>query len=243
MFKKVLFAVLLLLPAAQLVLAWDAWIEKQDGQLVVQYGRGARHISFDPQKVKDAKGFDSKGSAVQVGIVKHKERVSLVPKGNAAIVTVSFDNGYWVHITDAKRWKNIPKREAAKQSTVLDSSKVQQYAKAILAPYASFAKPLGLYLEIVPEKDPLAMKAGDVLPVKVLLEGKVLEGAKVWLWLSDVAPSDSMTEIKTDKDGNANVVISKPGPQVIAAHYKTTLKGDPDADMLSLATSLAFETK
>ncbi|AFM23455.1 DUF4198 domain-containing protein [Desulfomonile tiedjei] len=242
MFKRVLFTALCLLSAATLAVAHDAWIEKRDGELVVLYGHRERHDPYDPQKIKDPKAYDPKGVAVPVDIVKHKENATLALKGNAAIVSVFFDNGYWVKTTDTTNvWKNLPKREAQKQFTVLDSSKVQKYAKTILASCEASTKPIGLPFEIVPEKDPLTVKPGDILPLKVLLDGKPLEG--VVIKTGDSSHSESKQEIKTDKDGKASVPISKPGPQSINVFQKLSLKNDPDADGLSNSASLTFEIK
>ena len=40
----------------------------------------------------------------------------------------------------------------------------------------SWAEPVGMFLEIVPEKDPTALKAGDDFPVRVLKDGKPFAG-------------------------------------------------------------------
>ncbi len=239
MFKRVLFAVLLLFPTSQLVLAHDAWIVSRDGKLAVIYGHGARHDPYDPQKLKDPKGIDSKGAAVPVEIMKYKENASLVPEGNAAIVTVLLDNGYWVKTTDG--WKNIPKREAQKKSTVLASLMSRKYAKTLLTRCKALAKPMGMVLEIVPEKDPFSVKPGGSLPVKVLLNGKPLEG--VVMRTGDAGHSSSKKQVKTDKDGKASVPIAKPGVQAIFTSYKTPLKDDPDADDITLSASLTFDLK
>ncbi|MFH1116134.1 MAG: DUF4198 domain-containing protein [Pseudomonadota bacterium] len=242
MFKRTILTTLLLFAASQLVFAHDAWIENKDGELMVFYGHASRHDSYDPQKIKEPKGFDSKGTPVPMEIARHKENASLVAKGKPAIVTVFFDNGYWVQTTDtAQAWKNIPKREAQEKFTVLASSKVRKYAKAILTPCATFAKPVGLALEIVPEKSPFDLKPGDSLPIRVLLDGKPLEGAPVRI--GTAAYSAEKLTNKTDKDGRASVVIAESGPQAINVFHKSPIKGDPDADNLGLSASLTFDLK
>ena len=130
MFKRILCAAVILLLAAPPAFSNDGWIEKSDGKLMVYYGRGDRHDPYEPQKVKDPNAYDCDGAAIPVDIIKHKENASLAPKGDAAILTVLFDNGYWVQTTEEKdAWKNIPKREAQKKiyhSTIVENVQVRQ---------------------------------------------------------------------------------------------------------------------
>lgn len=238
MFMRVLLAVVLLIPAAQLVLAHDLWVEKQDGKLVLLYGHGTKHDPYDPQKVKEARAVDSKGTSVPVEILREKESASLSSTAKPAMVAAFFDGGYWLKTTEG--WKNISKREAQGKFSIVEALKSRKYAKVLLDQCEAFSKPVGLAFEIVPEKDPLSVKPGQALPLRVLLDGKPLEGAVIKT--SDAGHSSS-DGLKTDKDGKANVMISKPGPQLINASYKSPLKDDPDADNLSLSSSLTFETK
>lgn len=71
-------------------------------------------------------------------------------------------------------------------------------------------QPIGLLLEIVPERDPFALKPGDTLPILVLFKGKPLPEANVG-WQH---PGDGETArgyVRTDAKGQALVPISKSG--------------------------------
>jgi nickel transport protein len=236
MFRTFFLLFVLLLFSLQQASAHDAWFVPKDGGLTVVYGHGEKLEPYDPAKVKDAKGYDSKGQASVVQIVSEKEGASIASKEKAAIVTALFDGGYGVKTTDG--WKKTTKREAQGKYSIVEALKSQKYSKALLTPCEAVSKPVGLAFEIVPGKDPFAVKPGEVLPIKVLLDGKPVEGAVI-----KDGHSESKDKLKSDKDGLASVVIQKPGLQIISAGYNTPLKDDPDADVLSLSSSLTFEAK
>jgi len=239
MCKKIVLSFLFFALIIQPVFAHDVWMEKRNGDFGVLYGHGFKLDPYDPEKIKDAKGFDSKGKAVEVMIVKRKESALISPKGEAATISIFFDGGYGVKTTEG--WKKLTKREAKGNFEIVESSRSQKYSKAMLSPSAVSSKPLGLRLEIVPQKNPFAIKVGETLPIKVLFEGKPLGGAII------KAGCTYEREVKeypaTDKNGIANVVIEKGCNQIIKASYKTALKDDPDADLLSISTNITFEVK
>jgi nickel transport protein len=117
----------------------------------------------------------------------------------------------------------------------------QKCAKAFLRPTEAWSKSVGLRFEIVPEKDPLSLRPGDALPVQVLLDAKPVEG--VALKIGTAGHPDPKGLPKSDKDGKVSLVIPEAGFQVIAAAIKVPRQGDPDADVLSLSSSLTFEVK
>jgi nickel transport protein len=237
MFRVFLLLFVLLLFSVQQASAHDAWFVQKDGGLTLAYGHGKKLDPYDPTKVKDAKGYDSKGQAVAVQIVNGKESVSIPLEDKPAIVTALFDGGYGVKTTDG--WQKLTKREAQGKYSIVEALKSRKYSKALLRPCEVPAKPVGLDFEIVPDKDPFSVKPGDSLPLRVFLNGKPLEGAVIKT--GDSGHSASQSEIKTDKEGKTSVVIAKPGLQLIVASHKIPLKDDPDADTLSLSSSLTFD--
>jgi nickel transport protein len=240
MFKAITStAIFMLLLATQPVLAHDAWIERQDGQLVVIYGHGANREAYDPASVKEAQGFDAKGDAAPVEILRDKDKVTLAPKGTPALVTVFYDGGYYVRTPEGG--KKMTKREAEGKFQILEALRSQKCAKAFLRPSEAWSKSVGLRFEIVPEKDPLSLRPGDALPLQVLLDAKPVEG--VALKIGTAGHPDPKGLPKSDKDGKVSLVIPEAGFQVIAAAIKVPRQGDPDADVLSLGSSLTFEVK
>lgn len=67
-------------------------------------------------------------------------------------------------------------------------------------------------LEIVPEKDPTTLRAGDELPVRVLHKGKPLSG----LSLAAVGPGTEKPEMHTtDSEGRVAFTLPRPGPWLL----------------------------
>jgi nickel transport protein len=240
MFRKLILMSALVLIATTSASAHDGWIEKRDGELTFVYGHDQKIDPYKPEYIREAKAFDAKGQAIPIEIVRHKDYATVAPQGNPAIVTMLYYSGYWVKTPDG--YKNIGKREAdsAKLQVIL-AEKSRKDAKTILVPCESYSKPVGLLLEIIPEKDPFTAKAGEAFPIKVLLEGQPVEGLDISLGAADHSQSKNLP--KTDKDGKASVDIAKPGFQVITTRLKKPISGDPDADTLVACSSLTFAVK
>lgn len=103
-------------------------------------------------------------------------------------------------------------------------------------------KPVGQVFEIVPVKNPFALKPGDELPVTVLFEQKPLAGVRLTAWhrTGDILTTVTAT---TDKDGKAAFKLPKAGMWVVrAVHMRrvTDKKPDPAADWESFWASVTF---
>jgi nickel transport protein len=238
MFKRVVFTVFLVLLVGQSVLAHDTWIEKRNGELLVLRGHSGEVEAYDPALVKEATARDAQGQAVAVELVKNNENTSLSPKGNPAIVAALYDSGYWLKTTDG--WKKATKREGKGKFSIVESLKSKQWCKSLLAASAESTKPVGQRFEIVPQKDPMTIRPGDKLPIKVILDGKPVEG--VIVASGGGHESEKKDPLKTDKDGAASVAIEKSGRQMVKATHAIPIKDDPDADVLHVASTITFET-
>jgi len=78
----------------------------------------------------------------------------------------------------------------------------------------SWAEPLGLALEMVPEKDPTRLKAGETLPLRVFWEGKPIPGLSVGS--VGAAPGHGSLQ-KTDTEGRVSVLLDRPGSWLLRA--------------------------
>ena len=95
----------------------------------------------------------------------------------------------------------------------------------------------GLLLEIVPLVDPMGLKAGDDLPVRVLLDGQPLAGARLF---PDYVNDANTRAATTDAEGGAVVVVRNDGLNVIGVSASRPTPNDPDAERLSLFATLSF---
>ncbi len=103
-------------------------------------------------------------------------------------------------------------------------------------------KPVGQVFEIVPGKNPYALKAGDEFPLTVLFEQKPLAGLKVTAWHRD---GDTLTTVAatTDKDGKATLKLPKAGAWVVrGVHMRRVTEKNPTpaADWESFWASVTF---
>lgn len=106
---------------------------------------------------------------------------------------------------------------------------------------ARVTAPVGLSLEIIPERHPLLMQPGEKLPVRVLFKGRPLAGALVKL--TDLnADAVALKTIKTDADGRASFAIPRKGAWQFNTVWAEAISGNPAADYLTTFSSLTFGT-
>jgi nickel transport protein len=237
MFTRIFFTLLLLLSITPLALAHDTWIEKRNGELLVLRGHAGEVEAYDPALVKEATARDAKGQVVEVKIVKNRENAALSTKGNPAIVAALYDSGYWLKTTDG--WKKATKREGQGKYTIVESLKGKQWCKNFLTATDESLKPVGQRFEVVPGKDPMSARVGDKLPIKVIFDGKPVEGATITT--GGGHGQDMKDPLKTDKEGMASVAIQKSGVQMVKASYSVPIKDDPDSDVLHVASTITFD--
>jgi hypothetical protein len=116
-------------------------------------------------------------------------------------------------------------------------------AKALLAAgedgKAGHDRVLGFTLELIPEKNPYAMNAGEDLPVRILHEGKPLSGALVAA-LPYENPDDRLSQ-RSDKNGRVTFRLPKGGVWLVKAVHMLPAPPEANADWQSLWASLTFE--
>lgn len=123
-----------------------------------------------------------------------------------------------------------------------------KFAKAVFTIGTSggqaYAKPLGHAMEIIPLKDPATLKAGDILPVKVLKEGKP---ARTYVFgtfegFSKEANTFAYTT-RTDKEGIAGIRLIHDGIWLLIAKHEEPYPDTSVCDVQRLAASLTFNVK
>lgn len=210
-------------------LAHEFWIEGKGQELLLVFGHGSNRAEFDANNVKALWALDSSGAKLQVATEKRDKAVALKLGGEAAVVHAEVDNGYWCKTIYG--WKNVGKSKA---SRVVEAIRSLNYAKKLLSGGDVVKIPLeGVSLDMVVLEDPFKLNKGEELPVQVLFQGKPLQGA-------EVTGSDHQKIGTTDSQGIIKVPISG-GTQLIAVSCKQPLKGDPEADFLSVTATLSFE--
>lgn len=105
-----------------------------------------------------------------------------------------------------------------------------------------FIEPVGHTLEIVPARDPLSLKAGENLPVKVLFEGKPLPGGTLFAYGRSGKEIRSAT-YSCGEDGTAEIRIPGPGIWSIRLIHMRECAGCKDADYESFWAGITFEVR
>jgi uncharacterized GH25 family protein len=100
-------------------------------------------------------------------------------------------------------------------------------------------RPLGMTLEIVPEKHPQALGGDRNLPLRILFNGRPLAGALVKLTDLD-ADAEPVAKLRTGSDGRVTMHVPKPGKWQLNCIWSVVLHNDPRADFQTTFASLAF---
>ncbi|MES2055204.1 MAG: DUF4198 domain-containing protein [Pseudomonadota bacterium] len=104
---------------------------------------------------------------------------------------------------------------------------------------ATIVKPVGLTLEIVPERSPYAMPRATTLPVRVFYQGRPLAGALVKL--TDLARDAEPVEThRTDVTGRARFALPRHGNWLLNTIWTRSLPPSRETDFETVFSSLSF---
>lgn len=223
------FALLTLLLASSAG-AHDLWLESAgDDYLLLQGHRhsaheGAETVAYDAARVAAALCVDVQGRQRELKAVG----VSPVRlSGPCAILQVRFVSGYWSKT--AWETKNVAKTGL---SGVLRSWHADESVKRIGQWTAAAGQPLGSGLEITPLRNPLLLRPGDKLNVRVTDDGRPLAGVPV-AYGDDVRGVSSVS-------GEIAIRLRRGGVQLISASVEAPLS-DGKADVALRTATLQFE--
>jgi uncharacterized GH25 family protein len=106
-------------------------------------------------------------------------------------------------------------------------------------PQPQVTRPVGLTLEIVPQKNPYKLKPNEALPVQVIYEGKPLPGAFVKLTNLDF-DFKPIAMHRTDANGRASFKVPLQGKWLLNVIWTKPVRGNPNADFETIFSSLTF---
>lgn len=104
------------------------------------------------------------------------------------------------------------------------------------------AAPVGLSLEIVPSVNPFAIAPGGTLPLRIIYEGQLLEGALVQLKSLDAGGPPVQAQ-RTDSGGAVEFRSVEPGAWLVTTAWTRRLADDASADFETVFSSLSFSTE
>ena len=100
-------------------------------------------------------------------------------------------------------------------------------------------RPVGLTLEIVPQRNPYALAAGELLPVQIIYEGKPLAGALVKLNNLDFDARPIESHL-TDAAGHATFNPPRRGKWQLNVIWTKPITGNQKADFETIFSSMTF---
>ncbi|XCN74318.1 MAG: DUF4198 domain-containing protein [Candidatus Electrothrix aestuarii] len=211
----------------------------------IGYGHGYPLGSFLQQE--DLESMSLTGPTGQIplkeaNIIEYEPEEALSEPG---IYTVAAQRKAIFYTKTTDGWKRQTK-EGLKN--VLRCSLSHKSAKGLLTVDAEDAtmdkKALGHVLEIVPQANPASLRAGDYLPVQLLLRGKPHQAKLFATYMGFSTESDVFAyTTKTDKEGMGRIRILQPGIWLIKAEYEEPYSDQKVCDVEAFSATLTLEVR
>ena len=136
---------------------------------------------------------------------------------------------------------------AQQQANQPARERYSKYAKALIQSEGTdefFSHVVGFMIEIIPEKNPFSLHAGEELPIEVLVRGKPAPDLQIEAARAGTGPAEVKVIGRTDATGHINIPITGPGKwrlHTISMHKCS----DPTLGQCweSFWASLTFETR
>ena len=117
-----------------------------------------------------------------------------------------------------------------------------KYAKAILTTGDDdvACRIVGLKMELVPERNPATVKPGERLPIRLLLDGEPVAGARISISCDRLQAGAYFSHVRTDEEGRAEIELPVSGYWFVRSHL---IRRHPDvtvAQWESFWPSLTF---
>ena len=257
-----LLAAIVVLVASGNVGAHDFWIEPSEfrpeaGEAVALRLRVGEHfrgdpMPLDPSRVKDFVVVTDGGSQPIPGR-PGAEPAGVVAVGQAGIAVVgyrSLPQRVELPAVEFERYlgteglEGVIRTRAARGESAAPGREIfSRAAKALLAvgggrPASGHDRVLGFTLELIPERSPYELRAGDELPVVLRYEGKPLAGALV---MALHASGETLASSRSDASGRVRVPLTRGGAWLVKAVHMVPAPAGMDADWESIWASLTFE--
>ena len=227
---KSLFIALGIAVAAGHVDAHDLWLEREAGGFGLYYGHkhsdhgGATFVEYQVEWLREALCFDAAGARIPF---QSEEAYPYRMRGECAAAHVSISSGYWTKTPYGT--ENLAKDEARMP---VKSWLSRDSVKRIDHWTSSLARPLAEGLELTPLEDPLLLRKGEKLRLRVTFDGRPVEDA-------DVA-YDGKPRGRPGPDGGINIRLRHGGFQVIQASLTRSIASEK-ADEVIHSTNLNLE--
>ena len=177
-------------------------------QKALVLGEGPLDNAYDPACVQRIDAYDVNFQPTTVERVDAENHVTIVPGDNLGVTATFFDYGYFAKTTDGKV---IPTRDYSDIENLMAVTYARKYNVHY---WNADLKPGGLYnvpIQIVPTVNPLTLRRGGTLTLRIYKDGKPYAGAPV---IADVL-GDLGTIVQADANGYVSVNVANNGLNVI----------------------------
>ncbi|MCK5508545.1 MAG: DUF4198 domain-containing protein [Desulfobacterales bacterium] len=217
------------------------------------------HSFYDNERIEDLYLLNPAGEKQEVGprvLGKGKSsQVQFESKGNLEegthLLVMETKGNFGAYTT--KGYKRKSKAELKGKEIKGKVSFSQNFCKTLVnvggkSGGDSYSKVLGHGLEIVPLKDPCQLRTNDILPLKVLHNGKPFEKSVMvyatYMGFSNEADVFAYTAWASSyKEGIAEIRLLQPGTWMIFVKHKLSYPDSKLADVYSYQATLTFEVK
>ena len=254
---------LLLLALPSVAAAHDFWIEPSTFRPAAKSSveirlRVGEHYLGDPVPRRPASQLVRFDAYTSSGIIRTSGAEGDEPAGSvivprSGLTLVAYESKpAFVELTEAKLDQYLREeglesvREMRKRSAFAREPWREIYARCAksllstgLGSASGFNKPVGMPLELIPEKNPYALGAGTTLPVRLLYRGKGLPDALV-VAVSKAQP-DQRVAARSDKEGRVRLKLDPAGEWLIKAVHIVPAPTGARGRWESLWASLTFE--
>lgn len=164
----------------------------------------------------------------------------IILTGMRPAVTESMSSGSFTNYLEEEGLQHVLDARAKNGETDKPGrERYSMFLKSILlagAPDEGYKAIVGSPIEIVPEKDPYQIEAGEALPVRVLLRDKPASGLEIYA----ATPGQTNKSVgKTDAEGRLSVPVTRGAWRLHTISIERVAL--PDADWESFWATLTFE--
>jgi nickel transport protein len=202
------------LGAATVAQAHGIWFAQRSNQLALIYGVGGDDLDAVKRlpKVKTVAAYDENGKEVPTQLAPNGPLLVVNTDNQPSVVAAILDNGPWCKTPDGK-WHNKGKDEVPDATISEHTVKYTVHLRRL-----NVATPVlpAHKLQIVPLVKQLPEQMGQTLTVRVLYEGKPVQGASVQ---PDYVTDPDSEPVKTGADGTATIKVRNQGLNVVAATF------------------------
>jgi uncharacterized GH25 family protein len=105
----------------------------------------------------------------------------------------------------------------------------------------TFKKNTGMPLEIIPLKNPYALKMGDKMTVQVLYNGAPLSDKMIVTWNKTATTKTRQQKLRTDAKGQMTFLLDQNGQWMVSLVHMVSVENNPEANYQSYWGNLTFE--